>query len=293
MKVDKKFLGPAIFAIIILLGASLHQYFYNQKVLKEIEYQKAGDTAYQYLITPKDTAELPQSAGQNVKLPILMYHHVGPLPNKPSALRRDLTVSTEDFEAQVKWLADNGYHSIKLKEFYEYSLGRFTLPTKPIIFTFDDGYQDVFSYATPILKKYGFVGSFAIITQFPSTQNGDNTYASWQEIATAYLAGNEIVSHTQNHFDGSNKKYSADFIQKNLCNSKTDIKEHLGFESNILIYPYGHYTTQYITEAKNCGFDLGLTVHAGSKINLDNLMEIPRLRIHGNQNFEKFKRLLP
>ncbi|MFA5990744.1 MAG: polysaccharide deacetylase family protein [Candidatus Doudnabacteria bacterium] len=292
MNYHKKIFGPIIFILIILSVAVAHQFFYNQKILKEIESQKTGDIAYQHLITTKDVAPLPETPGQRVKLPILMYHHIGALPEKATSLRKDLTVSTEDFETQVKWLAKNGYHTISLKDLYNYSLGKFILPEKPIIFTFDDGYQDVFVNAIPILKKYGFVGSFAIITQYPGTQNGDNIYASWDDITSAYLTGNEIVSHTQDHFDGSNPKYSSEFIHKNLCASKTDIKDRLGLDTNILIYPYGHYTAQYIKEAKSCGFDLGITVHEGNKINPKNLMEIPRVRVHGNETLEKFIQLL-
>ncbi len=288
MNCHKKIVGPIIFILIVLSVAVVHQFFYNQKVLKEIKSHKTDDIVDQHFISPKDTTPLPDTPGERLKLPILMYHHVGSLPENPTALRKDLTVSSENFETQVKWLAENSYHTISLKDLYNYSLGKFTLPKNPIIFTFDDGYQDVFVNAVPILKKYNFTGSFAIITQYPDSKEEDNFYASWPDIAIAFESGQEIVSHTQNHFDGRNPKFSVDFIRQNLCASKTDIKDHLGIDTNILIYPYGHYTAHYIEEAKSCGFDLGITVHEGNIINPKNLMEIPRVRVHGNETLEKF-----
>ena len=189
-------------------------------------------------------------------------------------------------------LKDQGYNSISLQNLYQYSLGQFTLPKKPIIFTYDDGYDDVFKNAVPILDKYGFKGSFAIITQYPGTVLGDNTYASWNTIVNAYSDGQEIVSHTQDHFDGSNLKYSNDFITKNLNGSIEDIKNHLGFTTNILIYPYGHYTADYIKIAKSLGFVMGVTVHHGDQINLNNLMETPRIRVHGDEDLKLFQDII-
>lgn len=289
----KKNFYLAVTTVVILLSAMAFRFYNNWQTLKKIEGNKTGDTAYSQLITKKDTEALPKApAGRGIKLPILMYHHIGPLPEKPTDLRRDLTVSTEDFTTQVKWLKDNGYTSIRLSDLRDFAAGKFNMPKNPVIFTFDDGYEDVFLYAAPILEQNGFSGSFAIITQFPGTQNGDNFYASWNEIARAYDAGHEIVSHTQDHFNGSSAKFNNDFISANLCGSQTDIQEHLGFKTDILIYPYGHYTANYIKQAKACGFNLGVTVHEGNRVNLENLMEIPRIRVHGRQNFEKFKRLI-
>ncbi|MBI5530162.1 MAG: polysaccharide deacetylase family protein [Candidatus Doudnabacteria bacterium] len=282
-------------ACIILLFGVVWQHFNSHKFVVETLAQKPTEpgivhTFYAAAVETKPQIKPPQE--KVLRLPILMYHHVGDLPDKADGTRQDLTVPTAEFEQQVKWLSENGYKSIHLADLDNYAKGKFIMPKKPVIFTFDDGYLDVFTNAVPILKKYNFTGSFAIITQFPGTQEGNNVYASWDVIRDAYRQGNEIVSHTQNHFDGSNPKFNSEFIQQNLCGSKTDLKQNLGINTNILIYPYGHYTPDYINQAKICGFNMSLTVHEGSRINLEDLMEIPRVRIHGRQNFERFKQLV-
>ncbi len=229
---------------------------------------------------------------ESLNIPILMYHHVGELPAKASAIRKDLTLSTETFTKQVKWLKEQGFSSISLEQLYLAASGDFQLPEKPVIFSFDDGYEDVFINAVPILEQYQFRGSFGIITQYPENSNEtDNLYASWEKIKSASDRGHEIVSHTQTHFDGNNSKYTNEYIFENLQNSKNDILKNTGKSTRILIYPYGSYTTAYIEQAKNAGFVMGLTVKHGNLVNTNNLMEVPRLRIHGNQNFEKFKKL--
>ncbi len=292
MKIKNNTQKYIIFILGLLVIAGSITFFHYKK--NSIQ----TDLPYKQTITEEDRKpiEIPKSSlehNRTIKIPILMYHHIGDFPKNASPTRKDLTVSTADFKQQIEWIKEKKYTSIKLENIYEYSIGKFLMPEKPVVFTFDDGYADVFDNALPILKNNGFIGSFAIITQYPKTNSGDNFYASWEQVLEAYKNGNEIVSHTQDHFDGKSKKYTNDFIAKNLSGSIEDIKQNLGFNTRILIYPYGHYTPQYIELTKKAGFVMGITVHSGDIINLDNLMEVPRVRIHGKEDFEKFKKFLP
>ena len=282
----------AVIASVSVIAAAIVGVFYFKHQQDDFS-NKPQDLKYEKIITEKDSKPLPiPDKTKTVKIPVLMYHHVGDYPPKASPMRQDLTVATADFADQAKWLSEQGFTSITLEDIYLYSQGKFALPKKPVVFTFDDGYDDVFLNALPILKQYNFIGSFAIITRYPGEKQGDNFYASWPEIAAAHDAGNEVVSHTQNHFDAHDKKYSADFISQNLAGSIEDIKNHLGFTTNVLVYPYGHYTPAEITTAKSLGFVIGFTIHEGEQIDLNNLMEIPRIRVHGKENIETFKKIL-
>ncbi|MCL5666662.1 MAG: polysaccharide deacetylase family protein [Patescibacteria group bacterium] len=233
-----------------------------------------------------------QNEGQNYKIPILMYHHIGDVPAHADAIRRDLTVSEETFSEQVKWLKDNGYESVSLQDLLLFAQGKTSLPPKPVIFTFDDGYEDAFQNAIPILRQYGFVGSFGVITNYPGQTQGTNIYASWDEIFAARRQGMEIVCHTQNHFDGSDKKFASDYIYNNLNGCQKNLATHLGQAEPVLIYPFGHYTASYIVQAQKAGFKMALTTHQGQLNSLNNLMQIPRVRVHGNEDLEQFKKTI-
>ncbi len=278
-----------VLAAALILAEAAGLYFYFSPKLKPANYDD--------LVTAAGTLPLPVptdkiKAGRTFKIPILMYHHVGDIPANADGTRADLTVPAASFAQQVAWLARNGYAAVSLNDLHLLSQGRFNMPKKPVIFTFDDGYEDVFLNAEPILKKYGYTGSFGIITQNPGTVQGDNIYATWSEIASAYLDGNEIVSHTQNHFDGTDPKFSPNDIYRNLAGSITDINRHLGFNTSILIYPYGHYNATYLAQAKKTGFIMGVTVHEGDIVNLDDLMQIPRIRVHGSEDLQRFINIL-
>jgi len=294
---NKKYIGLAAFAaaVIILSAANEYHHYRQDKTLSVVP-----QTHAQNLESPPKTqspapletpaVEIPKD--RILTVPILMYHHIGIAPPTADATHKSLTVSPADFEQQVQWLYQNGYQSISLEDLNLYAAGKFALPKKPVIFTFDDGYEDVFTNAVPILKQYGYSGAFGIITQFVGQTQGDNFYASWSEIKTAAALQMEIVCHTQNHFDGTNPKFDAAYIYNNLSGCQQDLRSHLADVEPILIYPYGHYNAQYLEQAGKAGFILGVTTREGKIINLGDLMQIPRIRIHSQENFEKFKKLV-
>lgn len=230
----------------------------------------------------------PPLALRGLLVPILMYHHIGEVPVNADSTRRDLTVSMKDFTAQVQWLEQQNYHSVSLEQVYQASRGQFLLPSKPIVFTFDDGYVDAFNNAPAVLHAHGFMGSFAIITHYV----GQPDYATWDEIRAAQKLGMEMVSHTQDHFDGSSPKYNFDFIKQNLIGSRQDLAQELGSPPHILIYPYGHFTNDYVKAANEAGFDMALTVAFGNHVDPSDMMHIPRVRVHGNETLERFIEVL-
>jgi peptidoglycan/xylan/chitin deacetylase (PgdA/CDA1 family) len=270
------------FGVGIWLGAKLrHKADYNKPA------GNIGQTSSSVTTHPSEyefaADNIPPLKEGQLRVPILMYHHVGDLPEKPDAIRRDLTVSTDNFTEQVAWAKEQGYESVTLEQVYLASQGKFSLPKKPIVFTFDDGYADVFMNAWPVLHAVGYTGSFAIITHMV----GNPDYATWERIRAAASQGAEIVSHTQTHFDGSNTKYSPDFIRAELAGSKQDLADH-GLMTNVLVYPYGHFTPSYVAIAKEVGYVMGFTVAHGFTVDPETLMTTPRLRVHRDTDLQKF-----
>src|SRR4051812_13406891 len=79
---------------------------------------------------------------RTLHVPILMYHYVDTPPADADRFLRDLTVTRANFEAQVKWLKDQGYTSITPDQLIAALWHGKKLPKKPIMFTFDDGYAN-------------------------------------------------------------------------------------------------------------------------------------------------------
>src|SRR5437867_11375086 len=91
-------------------------------------------------LAPALTAMIPPGRPV-VRVPILMYHYIRVNPNPGDRVGFRLSVTPADFEAQVTWLAANGYHAVDLQDLERYLAGARSLPSRPVVLTFDDGYR--------------------------------------------------------------------------------------------------------------------------------------------------------
>lgn len=176
-------------------------------------------------------APAPAAQG-SLDVPILVYHHVA--PEWPADFEgRTITVLSADFEGELAYMQGAGYRSITLAELANAMFYGLPLPEKPVILTFDDGYEDNFLYAFPLLQKYGFVGSFAVVTSFLDHPG----YMSWDEVRQMTQAGMEFVSHSANHVDLG--AATAEAAAAEVRESRKAIQEKASQPVQALVYPYG------------------------------------------------------
>ncbi|TMG01576.1 MAG: hypothetical protein E6I09_12260 [Chloroflexi bacterium] len=128
--------------------------------------------------TPSPSPWLPGTPWPGrVNMPILMYHHIDNV-TPASALDASLTTNDAEFSKQLAYLRCAGYTSVTLQQLFDGIYTGAPLPSKPVVLTFDDGYSDAFTDAFPLLRKYGFGGSFAIVTGFV----GQPGYVNWEAL---------------------------------------------------------------------------------------------------------------
>jgi len=126
-----------------------------------------------------------------------MYHYVSTPPAGADVYRRDLSVTPEVFDRHLEYLRDQGYTVVLLDDLlYALAQGR-SLPPKPVILAFDDGYADNYTNAFPILEKYGVAAHFFIITDFVNA--GREGYMTWPQIEEMAAAGQRFGSHSRDH----------------------------------------------------------------------------------------------
>jgi len=124
-------------------------------------------------------------------VPILEYHMVN------DTVDSEYNVPPEKFEQQLLYLRQQGYTTISLLEFAKARKGKFALPEKPIILTFDDGYRDNVEKALPLLEKYAMKATMFIIVN----DIGRELYCSMDDLRVWTGRGMELGSHTANHAD--------------------------------------------------------------------------------------------
>lgn len=279
-----KKIQSVVFGLLVLLAVFFYlDYQSPVQTPKPIEAaSNVGQTATQ--IPKINPSKALADNVKNIYAPVLMYHHVGPQIDPAGA---DLTVSSADFEEQVLYFRNKGYQTVLLAQVYDSLNSGTPLPAKPIVFTFDDGYKDVFENAAPILQKYEFSGTFAIATELL----GRPDYAVWDDVIAARKVGMEIVAHTKNHLDLTSSVYSEEDLKREIFGSKQELEEKLNVPVDFFIYPYGKYNDRVLALVKEAGYKMAFTTAFGLYMGKENTLIEPRVRVHGQDGLMKLKKI--
>lgn len=191
-------------------------------------------------------------------LPVLLYHHIGPA--RPGT-RPALTVSSEKFDRQVRWLARCGYVGIRPSDWLRWLREGTGLPQKAVLITFDDGYADLAEHALPVLRRHEFGAVVFIVTgQVGGTNKWDEARGSaTHRLMTAdqirYWAtqGIEFGAHSRTHVDLTT--LTPNELSGEILGSRDDLTKLLGSPVISFAYPYGIYNGD-VYECARRGFDL-------------------------------------
>ncbi|MBW7959285.1 MAG: polysaccharide deacetylase family protein [Candidatus Promineofilum sp.] len=223
-----------------------------------------------------------------LKVPILMYHYISEPPPGSDIYRVDLSVSPDDFRQQMAFLSENGYTPVDLNTLSLAIVNRATLPEKPVIITFDDGYLDAYENAFPILQEYGFEGTFFIITELIDLKS--EGYMSWEMIEEMSRAGQRIESHSKTHPDLTLQ--SRDSIIYELLGSLETLAAHTGYRPRYLCYPAGRYNDETIAILKELDYWGAVTTMNGTWHGFDDRFEWRRVRIRNTTSITEFGYML-
>ena len=179
------------------------------------------------------------------QVPILCYHHIRDI-KMPGRADRGYEVTIAQFKAQMKALADSGYHTVLPDQLYDYLVYGTALPSKPVMITYDDTDEEQFSIAKPEMDKYGFKGVYFLMTISINRPN----YMTKEQIKQLADEGHAVVSHTWDHHrvdkykqenqieERGVKKMVNDWDQQ-LAKTKKDIEAITGNPVQDFAYPFG------------------------------------------------------
>jgi peptidoglycan/xylan/chitin deacetylase (PgdA/CDA1 family) len=236
------------------------------------------------------------SENKNIKVPILFYHKINyPLPE---AKVRDLYVTPDSFLNQLRYLKWRGYKTITLAELLKGLNSEIELPPRPIILTLDDGYEDNYTYAFPILKKFGFTAVVFLITRdinsLPDWPDSSETVRepilSWDQMKEMADYGISFQSHTHTH--PSLHKLDRQKIKEELVTSREIIEKNLKNKVDFLCYPYGHFNFKVEQVLKETGYKGAVTTKRGLVRQGDNPYRLNRIGIKDKHRLWTFIRYL-
>ena len=208
-----------------------------------------------------------------VQIPILMYHAVHVM-DPSEASNANLIVDPDLSEAQIKALAKAGYYFLTPEEAYK-AFTENALPAKKVVWlTFDDGNEDFYTIAYPILKKYKAKATNNVITGFVKKGNAGNLTVKQMKEMMAH--GMSFQSHTVNHPDLSATDKATQKVE--LTDSIGFLENKLNTKVNTIAYPSGRYNQTTLDLAKK-SYKLGLTTNEGLASAKDGLLSLNRVRI--------------
>lgn len=226
-------------------------------------------------------------------LPILYYHHVG-VKREPGGHRR-LWISTEHFAAQMDYLARAGYHCVPLRDAWPIIQGETCEKRKIAVLTFDDGYDNFYQYAFPILSRYGFAATVFVVTrEIGGTSRWDAGFETplmnWPQIKEISRHGVEIASHTMSH--PYLTRLSLDDAKRELCESRLELEAKLGVAATSGAYPYGDYSSLVETLAADAGYQLVCTIRRGNLHTARQRFRLKRVPVDEYTSGRRFQRRL-
>ena len=186
-------------------------------------------------------------------LPILMYHHIQTLStDRVGTIDWGLSISEAAFEQQLDWLSSQGYQTVSLANALA---GK--LPDKPIILTFDDGYEDFYTNAWPLLQQRGFTATLYVIID----RLGASGFLTKDQLLNLANGGVEIGSHTVSHPNLS--KMSGSKLAAELVDSRVYLRRLTGQDVVSLCYPSGQYSEATEVAAEAAGYTTAVTTVEG------------------------------
>ncbi len=256
-------------------------------ISSELEYSSIVDSTYAEVQEIPSLGALAPTQLKEGELfvPILMYHHIRVNPRPQDPLWASLNVTPEQLESQLIYLLRNGYHVITLDDLYDALNSGKTLPARPIVLTFDDGYRNFYDNAYPLLKKYNMKAIEFVITAVEDVP----AYLTWGEISEMDRSGLiEFGAHTRRH--PNLPDLTTNSINYEITQSKADLESHLGKTVNWFAYPYGSYNSYIVSETQKAGYKAAVTTNYSAVQNKDKMYLLPRIMVDGRFTLDEFAR---
>ena len=227
------------------------------------------------------------TAASPLRVPVLMYHEIADAADTASAL----AVSPDVFAGHLAYLRDAGFNTVTAGELSTILAdGTGTLPERPVVLTFDDGYGDFYTQALPLLKRNGFTATLFQTTGWVGKEDEAIRMMNWRELAEAEQAGIEIGAHTCTHPQLDQLPEKA--LYEELYASKSALEDNLGLKIPGLAYPYGYSNAKVRQLARDLGHDYAYAVGNALSSSEADPFAIPRLTVRRTTPMDEFQKMV-
>lgn len=208
-------------------------------------------------------------------VPILEYHRVKPFAGE-TGYAANLIVPPETFAAQMKAMVGAGYHTITMGEFGDDMRDGIEPAPRSFVVTLDDGYEDGYEYARPILENLGFVATYFVIAGMIDQPD----HLTALQLRALMASGNEIGSHSLSHEDLRRYVPSPDRLKNEIYGASSIIAGDVGVWPKSFCYPAG-FTNAWVEQevAATPGIETAVIQSGRQPETWGNRLELPRIRV--------------
>ncbi|MFI0240740.1 polysaccharide deacetylase family protein [Streptomyces sp. NPDC016845] len=234
----------------------------------------------------------PAREADRAAVPVLMYHAVA---HEPGPAIRRLSVSPGQFATQMEILAAHGRTPLTVAELAAVWRGRGgELPARPVLITFDDGYEGVHRHALPVLARYGFAATLFVATGWLrgpyDTGGGLDAMLGWGQVRALAAHGVEIGGHSHTH--PPLDQLGAAALQFELTRCRDILKGELGAPPASFAHPYGHSDRRVRQAVRAAGFAQALAVGNGLARRRQGPYALRRVTVRRSTGPAAFERLV-
>jgi peptidoglycan/xylan/chitin deacetylase (PgdA/CDA1 family) len=238
------------------------------------------------------------------------------------------SVTLDHLVNQFEWLLAHDYHPVSVTDILNARAGKSSLPSKPVLLTFDDGYVSFYDYVLPLLKAYQYPAVLALVGSWMETAPNEtvaygregmprSSLLSWEQVreiesdglveiashsfdlhreVIATPQGNGLAAATSLKYNKKTKQYETQEayrrrIQLDMEKAQANFEERLGHPVRVIVWPYGRYTDIAVEAAVEEGFGMALTLNREPG-RLDDLLHTGRYYVWRNPIPQDFRGLL-
>ena len=267
-----------------------------------------------FLLCGKSTFPTGGELTEGIPVPGIMYHNV--LPDGSEGLG-EYVVSASELEGDLQLLKEAGYEGVTPEELFNFVRGVGTLPEKPVLLTFDDGFESVRELAWPLLKERKMKAVLSVVGSITETyaENADRNinyaYLNWDDIRELSESEEfEIQNHTYDMHSTNNSGRKGlsrksgespvdyeNFLKEDLSRMQNLLKKLSGVSATAVAYPYGSYSKETLGIVKELGFRSSFLceerINRITRSNADSLFDLGRYnRPSGRSTEDFFEKLL-
>lgn len=228
---------------------------------------------------------------KDYRIPIITYHYVENVKDPKDTIRQGLDIVPFVFDKELKAISESNYKMIFVKDIPKIVSGEIPYSSQSAALTFDDGYEDFYTDAFPLLKKYKIKATIYIVYDFIG-RKGFMNEKQIKEIIDSHLV--EVGGHTLDHL--YLKLLSKNVVVKQVLDSKKALEEMFKIKIESFAYPYGAFNQDTINIVRSAGYTSAVSEITDINQSNTNLLYLSRIRAgnfsYGNiiKFFENYKK---